>query len=118
MCQCCACTNHTGQASDPPITVVTTALGSTLPIADHPLKEIEDPEARVRDDPATSCDSKRDDSDVNILEYPDSEIDDWNWDELEASPSKSVTIPTHSQNNTFLHNSLGEPDAHCRHRES
>ena len=27
-------------------------------------------------------------------EYPESEIDDWDWDELEASPSKGTTIST------------------------
>ena len=80
-----------------------------------PLREREDPEGRERDDSATtSCDFKRDDPDVNILQYPDSEIDEWNWDELEASPSKSDTIPTQSQKNTVLHNSLGDPEAHGR----
>ena len=60
----------------------TTALGRTLPIDNLPLREREDPEGRERNDSATRCDPKRDDPDVNILEYPDSEIDEWNWDEL------------------------------------
>ena len=125
-CQCCACTNHTGLAPDPPpftaVTIVTTALGSPTPIADHPPRELVDPETRVKDDPATSCDSKRDEPKVNIPEYPDSEIDDWNWDELEASPSIGETIPTQSQSNTHPHvlkngsdsgSTLGENRSHA-----
>jgi len=90
VCQCCVCTNHTEQAPDPLPTVDTTALGDTLPISDHLLREIEDPVAET-------CESKQDDSAVNIPEYPDSEIDDWNWDELEASPFKGVTISIQPQ---------------------
>ena len=30
----------------------------------------------------------------NKQEYPESEIDDWDWDELEASPFKGTTTPT------------------------
>ena len=111
VCQCCACTNHTGLAPNPP---TITALGMTLPIDNLPLIEKEDPEDRERKDSATRCDPKRGDSDVNILEYPDSEIDEWNWDELETSPYKLDTIPTHSQKNTALHDRLGEPEAHGR----
>jgi len=105
-CQCCACTNHTGLAPDPPIatvTIVTTISGSPTPTTDHPPRESADPEARVQDDSATSGDSKRDAPKVNVPEYPDSEIDDWNWDELEASPSTGETIPTQSQLNTHPH---------------
>jgi len=32
----------------------------------------------------------------NKQEYPDSEIDAWDWDELEASPPKGTTHPTQS----------------------
>jgi len=37
----------------------------------------------------------------NTPEYPDSEIEDWNWDELEASPFKGVTIPIHPHGSRF-----------------
>ena len=30
----------------------------------------------------------------NKQEYPESEIDDWDWDELEASPFKETTTST------------------------
>jgi len=93
VCQCCACTNHTEQAPDPLPIVNTTALGDTLSISDHLPREREDPVAET-------CESKQDDSAGNIPEYPDSEIDDWNWDELEAFPFKGVTIPIHPQKNT------------------
>ena len=73
-----------------------------------------DPVTTEKGEPATSCDSKRDVSRENTPEYLDSEIDDWNWDELEAFPSKSDTIPTQSQKITALHNSLGDPEAHGR----
>ena len=112
VCQCCACTNHTGLAPNPPIT---TAAGRTLSTDIRPLREKGDPESRERVDTATtSCDSKRDDPEVNILEYPDSEIDEWNWDELEVSPSISDTILTQPQKTTVLHNSLVDPEAHGR----
>jgi len=94
VCQCCACTNHTGQAPDPLPTVDTTALGDTLHISDPLRREREDPVAET-------CESKHDDSAANIPEYPDSEIDDWNWDELEASPFKGATISIQPQENTF-----------------
>jgi len=93
VCQCCACTNHTRQAPDPLTTAATTALGDTLPTSDYPPREKEDPDV--------NCDSKRNDSAVSIPEYPDSEIDEWNWDEREASPFKGITIPIHQQNNMF-----------------
>ena len=80
-----------------------------------PFRESIEPGGGERDDSATtSWDFKRDDPDVNILQYPDSEIDEWNWDELEAPPSKSNTIPTQSQKNTVLHNSLGDPETYGR----
>jgi len=75
-------------------TVDTTTLGDTLHISDHPLRAREDPVA-------DTCESKHDDSAANIPEYPDSEINDWNWDELEASPSKGVTISIQPQENTL-----------------
>jgi len=73
---------------------VTTAVRSPRPIADHLPIVFVDREIRVKEDPATSCDSERDVPKVNTPEYLDSEIDDWNWDELEASPSIGETIPT------------------------
>ena len=112
VCQCCACTNHTGQAPDPLTTAATTTLGDTLLTSDYPLREREDPDAREREDPATeTCDSKHDDSAVSIPEYPDSEIDDWNWDELETSPSMGATIPTQPQKNTLPHVLKNGPDS-------
>ena len=62
-----------------------------------------DPVIRVKDEPATSCDPKRDEPQVNTPEYPDAEIDDWNWDELEASPSIGETFPTQPQVSTHPH---------------
>ena len=94
VCQCCACTNHTKQAPDPLPTLDTTTLGDTLHISDHPLRAKED-------SVADTCESKHDDSAANIPENPKSEIDDWNWDELEASPSKGVTISIQPQENTL-----------------
>jgi len=79
-CQCCACTNHTGYAPDPLVTADTTASVDTMLTPDHQPKKRQDPEELTHE-------SNQDNSAGSKQEYPDSEIDDWDWDELETSPS-------------------------------
>ena len=90
VCQCCACTNHTNLALDPLPIGDTTASEDTMPTPDHLPRKRQDPEAEPYE-------SKQDNPAGNKQEYPDSEIDDWDWDELEASPFKGATISIQPQ---------------------
>jgi hypothetical protein len=94
VCQCCACTNHT-EAPDPLPIVDSTALEDTMSTPNHLPRERQDPDAETYD-------SKQGNSAGNIPEYPDSEIDDWNWDELEASPFRGATISIQPQKSSLL----------------
>jgi len=89
-CQCCACTNHTGYAPDPLATADTTATVDTMLTPDHLPRKRQDPEELTHE-------SNQDNSAGSKQEYPESEIDDWDWDELEASPSKGTTTSIQPQ---------------------
>ena len=79
VCECCACTNHTGHMPDPRATAETTAEEETAPLIGHlPSKRL--------DLNKENHEPTQDNLAGNKQEYPDSEIDAWDWDELEASP--------------------------------
>ena len=103
VCQCCACTNHTGWAP-------TTAVGRSLTTDKSPFREIIEPEGGERDDSATtSCDFKRDDPDVNILQYPDSESMNGigtNWRLLPLNRTPFLPSPKRTRSSTTA---LGTP---------
>jgi hypothetical protein len=80
--ECCACTNHTGNTTKPPETADRTARDDTVSRTDHTPRERQD---LARPDHDHSASNKQ--------EYPESEMDDWDWDELEASPFKGTTSP-------------------------
>jgi len=86
-CQCCACTNHTGNLSDPLTTADTAVVGDAISGTDHFPRIRRDPE-ELKHVP------NQDNSAGSKQKYPESEIDDWDWDELEASPSKGTTTST------------------------
>ena len=77
VCECCACTNHTRHASDPPELEAKSANGTALSPGHPPSTDLDLPTThqKPRHDVPTSI--KQD--------YPDSEIDAWDWEELEAS---------------------------------
>ena len=85
-CECCACTSHTGLMPDPPATAETNAVEKTAPITSHL--------PRKRQDLTKENHEPNQDSLVGSKqEYLDSEIDAWDWDELEASPPTGITPP-------------------------
>jgi len=88
VCECCACTNHTGFTTNPTaVTAETTTiedLVSTAEYAPNQRQDIENP----KHDPIHTH------STISKQDYPDSEMDDWDWDELEASPPKGTTTTT------------------------
>jgi len=86
-CECCACTDHTGNMPDPPATADTTAVEDTVSTTDHTPRQRQDLEMRNHE-------PNQDNFARNKQEYPESEIDDWDWDELEASPFKGTTTST------------------------
>jgi len=86
-CECCACTDHTGNMPDPPATADTTTVEDTVSIIDHTLRKRHDLEMRNHE-------PNQDNFARNKQEYPESEIDDWDWDELKASLFKGTTSST------------------------
>jgi hypothetical protein len=86
-CECCACTNHTGNRPDPLAIADTTAVEDTAPTTGHFSRKRQDLEM-------LNHEPNQDNFAGNKQEYPESEIDDWDWDELEASPFKGTTTPT------------------------
>jgi len=86
-CECCACTNHTGNMPDPLATADTAAVEDTVSTTGHSPRKRQDLETRNHE-------PNQDNFARNKQEYPESEIDDWDWDELEASPFKGTTNPT------------------------
>jgi len=85
-CECCACTNHTGNTTNPPATADMTVIDDTVSIADHTPREKQDLEMPDHE-------LNQDHSARKKQEYPESEMDDWDWDELEASHFKGTTTP-------------------------
>jgi len=88
-CECCACTNHTRYMPDPPATTETKPAVETAPSTGHspnirqvPTKESQEP--------------TQDNLAGNKQEYPDSEIDAWDWDKLEAFPPTGTSQPIQS----------------------
>jgi len=88
-CKCCACTNHTGNMSDSLATADTTAVEDTAPTTGHLPGNRQDLEM-------LNHEPNQDNFAGNKEEYPESEIDDWDWDKLEASPFKGTTTSTQS----------------------
>jgi len=86
-CECCACTDHTGNMPDHPATADTTAVEGTVSTTDHTPRKRQDLEMRNHE-------PNQDNFVRNKQEYPESEIDDWDWDELEASAFKGTTTST------------------------
>jgi len=80
-CDCCACTNHTGTTTNPPVTVNMKVIDDTVLTVDHTPRERQDLEM-------TGHEPNQDHSASNKQDDPDSEMDDWDWDEMEASPSR------------------------------
>ena len=79
------------------------ARGNPRHRADHPPSLSVDPVTKERNEPVTSHDPKRDEPRVDTPDYHDSEIDDWNWDELEASPPIGERVTIQSQIYTHPH---------------
>jgi len=86
-CECCAYTNHTGNMPDPLASADTTAVVDTVSTTGHSPRKKQDL-VMMHHEPI------QDNLAGNKQEYPESEIDDWDWDELEASPSKETTTTT------------------------
>jgi len=87
VCECYACTNHTGNMPDPLALVDTTVVEDTAPTIGHLPSKRQDLD-RGNHEPI------QDNLVGNKHQYPESEIDAWDWDELEASPYKETTHPT------------------------
>ena len=90
-CQCCACTDHTettitttGETAD------MTTIKDPAPTADYTIGMIQDPEIA----PILRNESRQERSARDIQDYPESEIDDWDWDDLEESPFMETTSTT------------------------
>jgi len=88
-CECCSCSNHTRYIPDPPATTETKPADETAArsghspsIRQHPNKEDQEP--------------TQDNLVGNKQEYPDSEIDAWDWDELESSFPTGTSHPIQS----------------------
>jgi len=88
-CECCACTNHTRHMPDPPATTETNAVDETAPRIGHSLSNRQD---LTKENQATTQDNLV----GNKQECPDSEIDAWDWDELEPSPPTGTSQPIQS----------------------
>jgi len=69
-CECCACTNHTGNTTNPPATADMTAIDDTVSMTDHTPRERQDLEMPDHE-------LNQDHSARNKQEYPESEMDDW-----------------------------------------
>jgi len=83
-CECCACTNHTETTTNPMTETVDTSV-------------IEDPVLTVECAPRQRQDIETlgpDPSQTHTAMKPDSELDNWDWDTLEASPPKGNTTAT------------------------
>jgi len=74
---------------DPPATTETKAADETAPRTGHSPRIKQDP---TKETQAPTQDNLAD----NKQEYPDLEIDAWDWDELEASPSTGTSQPMQS----------------------
>jgi len=71
-------------------TADTTVVVDTMFTPDHLPRKRQDPEELKHE-------SNQDNSAGSKQDYPESEIDDWDWDELEASPSKGTTTSIQPQ---------------------
>jgi len=74
---------------DPPATTETKAADETAPRTGHSPRIRQD---LTKENQAPTQDNLAD----NKQEYPDLEIDAWDWDELEASPSTGTSQPMQS----------------------
>jgi len=83
---CFPCTNNTENTTIPPATADMIAINDTVSITDYTPRERQDLEMPDHE-------LNQDHSARNKQEYPESEIDDWDWDELKASPFKGTTTP-------------------------
>jgi len=86
-CEYCACTNHTGNRPGPLATADTTAAEDTAPTTGHVPRKRQDLEMLYHE-------PNQDNLAGNKQEYQASEIDYWDWDELEASPFQGTTTST------------------------
>ena len=86
MCECCACTNHTRQASDPPELEAKPANGTTLSPGHPPSTDLDLPTTHQKPRHYVPMSNQQD--------YPDLEIDAWDWDKLEASSPIETSLPT------------------------
>jgi len=85
-CECCACTNHTGTTTNPTVeTADTTAIEGPVLTVEYAPRQRPDIENPGHDPSQTH-------SAINNQDYPDSEMDDWEWDALEASPLKGNRV--------------------------
>jgi len=90
-CQCCACTNHTGMTINTPVeTTDMTTIEDPVPTAHYTPRKMQDLEIA----PISWHESSQDRSARDKQDYTESEMDDWDWDELEASPFKETTTAT------------------------
>jgi len=77
---------------EPPATAETNAIEETAHIISHLQSKRQD---LIKE----NHEPHQDNLVGNKQEYPDSEIDAWDWDELEASPPTGITQPIQSENN-------------------
>ena len=76
-CECCACTNHNRHTPDSP-GIEAEPVNGTAPSPGHlPSTGLDLPKNHQKPSHNNPTSTKQ--------EYPDSEIDAWDWDELEAS---------------------------------
>ena len=90
-CQCCACTNPTGMTINTPAeTADMITIKDPVPTVDYTPKKMQDLEIA----PISCHKSSQDRSARDMQYYPESQMDDWDWNELEASPFKETTTTT------------------------
>ena len=87
-CECCACTGHTGTTTNPLAeTADTTTTEDPVLTGDYAPRQRQDKENPGHEPSQTHSASNKQD-------YPDSEMDDWDWDAMEASPPKGTATAT------------------------
>jgi len=97
--QCCACTNHMGMTiTTPAETAEINTTEDLVPTVDYTPRGMQD----LAIAPIFRHESSQDRSARDAQDYPESEMADWDWDELEESPYKETTTITNQQEKTPL----------------
>jgi len=93
--------------TNPMATADMTAIDDMVSIADHTPRERQDLEM-------PNHEPNQDYSARNKQEYPESEMDDWDWDELEAPPFKGTTTSIQGNRCSLWRDVNGMGSGRCR----